>query len=157
VDEQAPKPPLTDDPEFLADLSELDRGLIDPGADAASRPPTRLAPFRGQKARRKLTPEASAALAAASAALAAFDSPSDSSVSSAAALGGAAPSASVARNAPDSAPLPEADTSTPAPPWRGRVLVTALVIGLMLAGAASAGWIFRGPLQRTLARWHVVG
>ena len=81
VDERAPKPPLTDDPEFLADLSELDRGLIDPAAEAASRPPTRLAPFQGQPARRRLTPEASAALTAASEALAAFDAPADSSIS----------------------------------------------------------------------------
>jgi hypothetical protein len=40
--------------------------------------------------------------------------------------------------------------------WRRRGLLAVLLIGLMLAGAAIAGWIFRGPLQRVLVRWHVV-
>jgi hypothetical protein len=156
VDERAPKPPLTDDPEFLADLTELDRGLIDPTAEAPSRPLSRLAPFHGQPAVRRLTPEASAALTAAAEALAAFDPAAYSSVSFAPAFGGAPPPAVFARNARDSGPLPEGDTSTSAASWRRRVLMAVLLIGLMLAGAATAGWIFRGPLQRVLVRWHVV-
>jgi hypothetical protein len=155
VDERAPKPPLTDDPKFLADLSDLDQGLIDPAAEAASRPPTRLAPFPGQAAKRRLTPEASAALAAASEALAAFDPPADSSVSSAPAFGRPAPSAVVDREARH-ASLPETETSAAAPSWRSRLILAVLMIGLMLAGAATAGWMFRGQLQRALARWHVV-
>jgi hypothetical protein len=156
VDERSPKPPLTDDPEFLAELSDLDQGLIDPAAEAASPPPTRLAPFPGERARRRLTPEASKALAAASAALAAFDPPADSSAASAPAFGRAAQSAVVDRKARDSASSSEAEPSTPAPSWRSRTLLALLLIGLMLAGAATAGWIFRGPLQRALARWHEV-
>jgi hypothetical protein len=156
VDERAPKPPLTDDPKFLADLADLDQGIIDPAAEAGSRPPTRLAPFPGQPASRKLTPEASKALAAASEALAAFDGTADSNISSAPAFGRAAPSAAVDRKAPKPALLPEAETSTPAPSFRSRMLLALLMIGLMLAGAATAGWMFRGPLERAIARWHAV-
>lgn len=153
VDERAPKPPLTDDPDFLADLSDLDQGLIDPAAEAASSPPRRLAPFPGEAARRRLTPEASKALAAASDALAAFDTSADSNMSSAPAFGRAAPSA-VDRKPRHSASLPEAEASTQAPSWRSRLLLAVLMIGLMLAGAATAAWIFRGPLERALARWR---
>jgi hypothetical protein len=156
VDERAPKPPLTDDPEFLADLSDLDQGLIDPAAEAGSSPPKRLAPFPGQSAKRRLTPEASKALAAASEALAAFDAPVESSISSAPAFGRAGRSAVVDRKTREPASLPDAETSTPAPSWRSRLLLALLMIGLMLAGAATAGWMFRTPLQRAIARWHVV-
>jgi hypothetical protein len=156
VDKRAPKPPLTDDPEFLADLSELDRGLIDPAVEARSGPPTRIAPFPGQSARRKQTAEASKALAAASEALAAFDAQDDSSMSSAPAFGGAARSGVVDRKTGGPASLPRAEISTPVPSRRSRLLLIGLMIGLMLAGAATAGWMFRAPLQRALARWHVV-
>ena len=156
VDERAPKPPLTDDPKFLADLSDLDQGLIDPAGEVGSHPPTPLAPFPGPSPRRRLTPEASKALAAASEALAAFDAPVDSSVSSAPAFGRGASPVAVDRNAGDPAALPDAKTSTPASSWRSRVLLAVLMIGLMLAGAATAGWIFRGPLERAVARWHAV-
>jgi hypothetical protein len=155
VDERAPRPPLTDDPKFLADLSDLDQGVIDPAAEAGSHPPTPLAPFPGQSPRRRLTPEASKALAAASEALAAFDPPVDSSVSSAAAFGRGTPPVAVDRKARDPAALSDVETS-PASSWRSRVLLAVLMIGLMLAGAATAGWIFRGPLGRAIVRWHVV-
>ncbi len=52
--------------------------------------------------------------------------------------------------------LPEAGHSTAVSLWRGRLLMVLLILGLMLAGAAGAGWTFRGPLMRALARWHVV-
>jgi type II secretory pathway predicted ATPase ExeA len=38
--------------------------------------------------------------------------------------------------------------------WRDRALIAALMIGLMLAGAAAAGWVFRDPLSRAWAGWH---
>ncbi len=38
--------------------------------------------------------------------------------------------------------------------WRDRALVAVLLIVLMLAGAAGAGWVFREPLKRTWAQWH---
>jgi general secretion pathway protein A len=41
-------------------------------------------------------------------------------------------------------------------PWRGRLLVGGLMLALMLAGAAGAGYVFREHLTRTLARWHVL-
>jgi hypothetical protein len=154
VDERAPKPPLTDDPKFLADLSDLDQGLIDPAAEVGSHPPTPLAPFPGPSPRRRLTPEASKALAAASEALAAFDAPVDATASSAPAFGRGASHVAIDRNTGPAA-LPEAKTSTPASSWRSRVLLAVLLIGLMLSGAATAGWIFRGPLERAIARWHV--
>ncbi len=154
MDDRAPKPPLTDDPRFLEDLADLDEGLIDPTAAAASHPAKRLAPFPGQPARRSLTPEASAALAAASEALAAFDATADSSVSSTPAFG--RPTSAVVNPKARQASLPEAETSASPPSWRSRVLLALLMIGLMLAGAATAAWMFRAPLQRAMARWHVV-
>jgi hypothetical protein len=39
--------------------------------------------------------------------------------------------------------------------WHGRMLLTALLAALMLAGAAGAGWTFRQPLLRALARYGV--
>jgi type II secretory pathway predicted ATPase ExeA len=62
----------------------------------------------------------------------------------------------VNRAARDLGLLPEAGHSTAASLWRGRLLMVLLMLGLMLAGAAGAGWTFRGPLMRALARWHVV-
>jgi general secretion pathway protein A len=46
----------------------------------------------------------------------------------------------------------------PAPPpsWRRRFVAVIALLVLMCAGAAGAGWIFREPLTRTLARWHVL-
>ena len=38
--------------------------------------------------------------------------------------------------------------------WRDRLLIAALMIALVLAGAAGAGWVFREPLSRTWAQWH---
>src|SRR5262249_39997799 len=37
---------------------------------------------------------------------------------------------------------------------RDRVLIAALMIALVLAGAAGAGWVFREPLSRALAQLH---
>ena len=37
--------------------------------------------------------------------------------------------------------------------WTDRVLIAALLIGLMLAGAAGAGWVFREPLGRVLSQF----
>jgi len=39
--------------------------------------------------------------------------------------------------------------------WRDRAVVAAILVGMLVAGAASAGWVFRSPLSRALARWHV--
>ena len=38
--------------------------------------------------------------------------------------------------------------------WRDRVLIAVLMIALMLAGAAGAGWVFREPLSRAWTEWH---
>jgi general secretion pathway protein A len=55
----------------------------------------------------------------------------------------------VNRAAQELALVPEAGTS-----WRDRVVLAALMLALMLAGAAGAGWVFRTPLTRALAQWH---
>lgn len=39
--------------------------------------------------------------------------------------------------------------------WRGRLMMVIVMLALMLAGAAGAGWMFREPLLRALSRWHV--
>jgi general secretion pathway protein A len=39
--------------------------------------------------------------------------------------------------------------------WRDRAVLAAVLLAMLTAGAASAGWMFRGPLARALARWHV--
>jgi type II secretory pathway predicted ATPase ExeA len=39
--------------------------------------------------------------------------------------------------------------------WRDRAVVAALLIAMLVAGAASAGWVFRSPLSRALAHWRV--
>ena len=46
----------------------------------------------------------------------------------------------------------------PAPPpsWRGRFATIVVLLVLMCAGAAGAGWMFREPLTRTLTRWNVL-
>ena len=62
----------------------------------------------------------------------------------------------VNRAARDLGLLPEAGHSTAVSLWRGRLVMVLLMLALMLAGAAGAGWMFRGPLMRALARWHVV-
>ena len=169
MDERTPKPPLADDPAFLESLSDLDEGLIDDPVPAKRAtplpPPTPLArPPADQH--QGLTPEASAALAAASAALAAFDAPAEPGT----AAGGAranrptpldaftpvkpatAPSRSHASSVTSASPA----VANPDSFWRGRLLMVVLMIGLMLAGAAGA-WIFREPLTRALTRWHVLG
>jgi len=38
--------------------------------------------------------------------------------------------------------------------WRDRVLLAVLMLVLMLAGAAGAGWVFRAPLNRAWTAWH---
>jgi len=38
--------------------------------------------------------------------------------------------------------------------WRDRVMIVVLMLALMLAGAAGAGWVFREPLSRALTQWH---
>jgi len=38
--------------------------------------------------------------------------------------------------------------------WRDRVLIAVLMIVLMFAGAAGAGWVFRAPLSRAWTAWH---
>ena len=40
--------------------------------------------------------------------------------------------------------------------WRGRLLVVIVLLTLMFAGAAGAGWMFREPLGRALTRWHLL-
>ena len=40
--------------------------------------------------------------------------------------------------------------------WRGRLLVAIVMLALMLAGAAGAGWMFREPLGRALTRWQLL-
>ena len=58
----------------------------------------------------------------------------------------------VDRAARELALVPEAGTS-----WRDHLVLAALMLALMLAGAAGAGWVFRAPLARALAQWHGVG
>jgi hypothetical protein len=43
----------------------------------------------------------------------------------------------------------------PAPWWRGLMMMVVLLV-LMFAGAAGAGWMFREPLTRAMTRWHIV-
>ena len=38
--------------------------------------------------------------------------------------------------------------------WRDRVLITALSILMLVAGAVGAGWVFRQPLSRAVAQWR---
>jgi general secretion pathway protein A len=38
--------------------------------------------------------------------------------------------------------------------WRDRAVFAAVLLAMLIAGAASAGWVFRGPLTRALTRWH---
>ena len=38
--------------------------------------------------------------------------------------------------------------------WRDGALIVVLMIALMLAGAAGAGWVFREPLGRVWTQWH---
>jgi len=38
--------------------------------------------------------------------------------------------------------------------WRERMFVAAVLILMLIAGAAGAGWVFREPLNRALAHWH---
>jgi general secretion pathway protein A len=40
---------------------------------------------------------------------------------------------------------------------RDRVLIAVLMLSLMLAGAAGAGWVFREPLSRAWAEWRAGG
>jgi hypothetical protein len=139
VDERTPKPPSADDPTFLAPL---------PG-----------------EPHRQLTPEAAAALAAAAAALAAFDGPAEpGTVASARAAGppplDVFPPAQRATRGSVSHPASIDPVSpvaaNPDSFWRGRLLMVLLMIALVMAGAAGAGWIFREPLARALTRWHVL-
>jgi len=39
--------------------------------------------------------------------------------------------------------------------WRERTLVAAVLVLMLIAGAAGAGWVFREPLNRALAHWRV--
>jgi hypothetical protein len=147
VDDRAPKPPLALDPSFLAGLSDLDQGLFDDPAPGE--------PSQG------LTRQASAALSTASVALDAFEAPL---------LPGRLADASrppklldlfpptqrtelIDRAARD-LPLP-AEAAAPTS-WRSRLMMALLMLTLMLAGAAGAGLMFRRPLRRVLARWHLV-
>ena len=45
--------------------------------------------------------------------------------------------------------------TTPAPSWRGGFMIMVVLLVLMFAGAAGAGWIFREPLTRAMTRWHL--
>jgi len=38
--------------------------------------------------------------------------------------------------------------------WRERALLATLMLTLVLAGAAAAGWVFREPLSRAWIAWH---
>ena len=40
--------------------------------------------------------------------------------------------------------------------WHGRAAVTVFLIVMLIAGAVGAGWVFREPLNRALARWRGV-
>jgi hypothetical protein len=133
VDERSPKPPLTDDPEFLARLLELDEGVIeDPSAPVSVSHPLPV-PRRStaRSSREPLTPEATAALAAASAALAVFDTgPAVNDQTD----------ASVHRPPVDSVPPP---VPAPAPSFRrGRLLIVVLMIALLVGVAVGAVWLF---------------
>jgi hypothetical protein len=163
VDERPPKPPLTDDPDFMASLADLDQGLIDdlPAAvDAPRQPPVRRSPrTQPQAGPSRISPEASAALAAAAAALAAFDtSPEAGEAVNAsgprAAVDLPPPPKSTTSRAPEpaqlAAPAVAAAVAAPDPPWRGRLRLIVLMIVLMLAGSA---FVFRAALERALARW----
>ena len=44
---------------------------------------------------------------------------------------------------------------TPAPSWRGGFMIMVVLLVLMFAGAAGAGWMFREPLTRAMTRWHL--
>ena len=46
----------------------------------------------------------------------------------------------------------------PAPPpsWRRRFAIVVMLLVLMCAGAAGAGWMFRDPLTRALSRWQIL-
>ena len=37
---------------------------------------------------------------------------------------------------------------------RDRAVLAAVLLALLMAGAATAGWVFRSPLTRALAHWH---
>ena len=144
VDERSPKLPLADDPSFLASLSALDQGVIEEHAAAVRSAPQSQLP---RTARRpapagppRLTPEGAAALAAASAALAAFDTrPVTDHVEV------PEPSASrdpVPRDTP-SAPAAEpalksaAVDASPSAFQRRRWLLIVLLIALVVAGLAA--------------------
>jgi hypothetical protein len=90
-------------------------------------------------------------LAAASAALAAFDNPADRGTPAAARTSRPTPLDAFTPAKPDPLPLPAVE-APPNSPWRGRLLI-ALMIALGLAGAAGAGWIFRESLSRVLTGW----
>jgi general secretion pathway protein A len=47
-------------------------------------------------------------------------------------------------------------TDSPSSSSWTRALMAVLLLVLVLAGAAGAGWIFRDPLARALTRWHLV-
>ena len=94
-----------------------------------------------------LTPEASAALAAASAALAALEPPPQD-------LPPAPENTPATPEEPLAAMVVIAD-APPAPSWRGFMMMVVLLV-LMFAGAAGAGWMFREPLTRAMTRWHIV-
>jgi hypothetical protein len=144
VDDWTPKPPPGDDPTFLASLSDLDQGLFDDpdsaGATPSRTPTVPVASFRGDPTRR-LTPKAAAALAAASAALAAFDDPADSGTAAAAGTSRPSPLDLFTPAAPDPVP-PSAAEAPSSSPSRGRLLMIALLIALLLAGAAAAVWMW---------------
>jgi hypothetical protein len=163
VDERPPNLPLADDPSFLASLSDLDHGVLD---DATAPVRTATAPQLPRLARPpassgalRLTPEASAALAAASAALAAFDTRPPAidqvNLSEPRVRRDLFPRENPVTIAAEPVVRSAAVDSAPVASPRRRGPVIALMIGLTLAGAAGAGWIFRGSLQRVLTGWHL--
>ena len=119
MDERAPKPPLADDPSFLARLSDLDRGVIDPAPNVKAVPRPVPTPRPGAP-RQGLTPSASAALAAASAALAALDARAERGTAATAASGfppatraAASTATAIAQAARDSAGRPSVTARAP--------------------------------------------
>jgi hypothetical protein len=103
-----------------------------------------------------LSPEASAALAAASAALAALEAPLEpspqASVEGKMSAASTEKPPSVAESPAAIGPI--AADAAPALAWRGSFLMMIVLLVLMFAGAAGAGWLFREPLTRAMTRWH---
>jgi hypothetical protein len=38
--------------------------------------------------------------------------------------------------------------------WRDRIVLAAVLVALLIAGAAAASWVFRAALARAMAHWR---